>query len=139
MPQGSVLGPVLFLLYVNEIPNVVQSEMKMFADDAKMYRVITKDHGAESLQKDVDNLEKWSETWLLEFNTSKCKVMHCGLSNQKMQYFMNKRSRKLEKTLVERDLGVTVANNLKPTQHRLIASRKATSAMALLKMSLMIQ
>ena len=109
--------------------------MKMFADDAQMYRVITKDHGAESLQKDVDNLDKWSETWLLEFNASKCKVMHCGSSNPKTQYFMNKRSRKLEETLVERDLWVTVTNNLKPTQHCLIASRKATSAMALLKMS----
>ena len=131
MPQGSVLGPVLSLLYVNGIPNVIQSEMKMFADDAKVYRMITKDNDVESLQNDVDNLEKWSETWLLEFNTSKCKVMHCGSSNPKMQYFMNKRSRKLEETLVERDLGVTVQAN----KTMLDTSRKATSAMTLLKIS----
>lgn len=74
IPQGSVLGPILFVIYVNDMPLAVNSGIKMFADDTKLYRAISTDHDHEELQKDLANLESWAHEWLLSFNVSKCKV-----------------------------------------------------------------
>ena len=75
VPQGSVLGPVLFLLFV--IPGLIKSRVKMFADDMKMYRDISDNNDSQLLQEDVNTLSQWSEKWLLKFSISKCKVMYC--------------------------------------------------------------
>jgi hypothetical protein len=84
VPQGSVVGPLLFLLYVNELPNVVICGMKMFADDTKLYRIMKEDSDILALQGDLDELSEWSRAWLLKFNAGKCKTMHIGSSNQNM-------------------------------------------------------
>ncbi|MES9884607.1 MAG: reverse transcriptase family protein, partial [Sedimenticola sp.] len=75
VPQGSVLGPLLFVLYVNDIPEIVYANVKMFADDTKLYDLYDKCY---SLQDDLDKLMIWSSEWLMKFNESKCKVMHIG-------------------------------------------------------------
>ena len=64
VPQGSVLGPLLFVLYVNDIPDLIQANVRMFADDTKVYSVIKSFHDNLMLQKDLDNLMQWSRTWL---------------------------------------------------------------------------
>ena len=136
VPQGSVLGPVLFLIYVNELPTVIQSSSKMFADDTKVYRSIKTPDDSRKLQEDLNALEKWSADWLLKFNSSKCRVMHCGSRNIKANYVMRNSEGDeaiLEKTALEKDLGVTVSDNLKPTNHCTKAANKATSALRLLK------
>ena len=75
VPQGSVLGPLLFLLYVNELPKIVNSSIKMFADDTKIWKKIQNNQeDIEALQRDLLTLESWSEQWLLRFNTEKCKL-----------------------------------------------------------------
>ena len=76
VPQGSVLGPILFLLYVNDIPSVVDSHLLVFADDIKLYRRIQSENDIIQLQKDINNLLNWSNTWLLNFNIPKCKVSY---------------------------------------------------------------
>ena len=68
VPQGTILGPTLFLVYVNDIPNVVTSSIKMFADDTKIYRGIKNGEDTLALQSDLDFLENWTRSWQVKFN-----------------------------------------------------------------------
>jgi len=76
VPQGSVLGPLLFLLFVNDLPDWIKNSIRMFADDVKIWNVIRTDAGNHSLQEDLSRLARWSSKWLLKLNSSKWKVMH---------------------------------------------------------------
>ena len=78
--QGSVLGPVLFLLYINDLPDIVASNVYMFADDTKIYRPMTSHEDTTIQQNDLDCLQSWSAKWLLNFNLHKCKVMSINKS-----------------------------------------------------------
>ena len=75
VPQGSVLGPVLFILYINDMVEVTKSNLKLYADDAKLYRPIVCDQDRQILQEDICQLEDWSTSWMLRFHPSKCKVI----------------------------------------------------------------
>ena len=86
VPQGSVLGPTLFSMYVNDLPSMVCSTLKMFADDTKLYRKIQDSGDIQAIQEDLKKLGDWSDRWLLRFNLEKCTVMHCGSSNPKAPY-----------------------------------------------------
>ena len=76
VPQGSILGPLLFLVYLNDLPPVIQNRIALFADDSKCSSVIESLQDCESLQKNRDSLHGWSENWYLKFNTSKCEVYY---------------------------------------------------------------
>ena len=78
IPQGSVLGPILFVLYINDLPTNIMSDVFMFADDTEMYRTIRGPNDQRILQADLDNLSTWSTKWLLKFHPDKCKIMHIG-------------------------------------------------------------
>ena len=78
MPQGSVLGPLLFTMLVNEIPSIVSSPVLMLADDMKIFRVIRNKDDYIMFQNDLDILHRWSQQWQLKFNVSKCKHRHFG-------------------------------------------------------------
>ena len=86
VPQGSVLGPILFLIFINDLLENISSLGKLFADDAKIYRQIKSREDARILQEDLIKLQEWSRKWLLQFNEDKCKVMHFGKNNPKNQY-----------------------------------------------------
>jgi hypothetical protein len=73
IPQGNVLVPILFTIYINDLPDVVQNIAKLFADDTKLYAVLNKEEEQHSLQNDINNLVHWSDKWLLKFIKSKCK------------------------------------------------------------------
>jgi len=88
IPQGSVLGPLLFLTFVNELPEWITSSMLMFADDTKIWTKIDKVDDNYTLQADLDKLVRWSEIWLLKYNVEKCKVMHIG-HIRPTKYFMS--------------------------------------------------
>ena len=81
IPQGSVLGPVLFLIFINDLPEVVTSIVKLFADDTKLYKEIESSQDCEQIQRDLNCLSDWTDLWLLRFNASKCKSIHLGKSN----------------------------------------------------------
>ena len=83
VPQGSVLGPILFLLFINDLPEAMSNVIKMFADDVKM---IVNPAQLQSIQNDLKLLQEWEINWLLKFNIEKCKVLHMGKSNPNHKY-----------------------------------------------------
>ena len=76
MPQGSVLGPCLFVIYINDIDDTVPSKILKFADDTKITASISSVEEQHILQTDLTRLMEWSEEWQMKFNVNKCKVMH---------------------------------------------------------------
>ena len=88
IPQGSILGPFLFVVFINDLPDQLTNMVYMFADDTKVFARVSDDEERKSLQDDLDNLVKWSATWKLNFNISKCKVMHLGNENKLFTYHM---------------------------------------------------
>jgi hypothetical protein len=108
VPQGSILGPLLFLIFVNEIPRWIVNDMKMFADDTKLWTRISSPEDSESLQLDLDSLAAWSNEWQLYFNPEKCKVMHIGHPYD-TKYYMHEEGTRVEVQSVveEKELGVT--------------------------------
>ena len=120
IPQGSILGPILFSLFVNDLPNEVASLISLFADDTKLYIPITSDDSTMQLQEDLWKLETWATMMQMKFHPLKCKVLVLGSNNKKAEYFMHKDDgtmHKLEVTEVEKDLGVFTDNQLKFSQH----------------------
>jgi len=105
---GSVLA-LLFTLYINEIPNIVHTDLSFFADDSKVYIVIRTLEDSYKLQADLDNIQNWCIVWLLRLNLLKCKVMHVGYSLFVTEYALSDNSGehvKLTKVDYEKDLGV---------------------------------
>ena len=87
VPQGSVLGPILFLIFINDLPQEVISPLSLFADDSKFFsRIISERNrtetnnanGNETLQEDLNKIKEWAIKWKMEFNIDKCKIMHLG-------------------------------------------------------------
>jgi len=74
--QGSVLGPLLFLLFVNDLPEWIKANICIFVDDTKIWTRVAGVKDSESPQRDLDSLGRWSEKWLLRLNADKCKIMH---------------------------------------------------------------
>ena len=85
VPQGTVLGPLLFLLYINDLPDGIRSTTRLFADDALVYRTVSSTADSDVLQADLDHLSKWQQDWQMQFNPSKCYVMH--ISNSRNQLY----------------------------------------------------
>ena len=88
IPQGSVLGPILFVIFINNMPDTIDSMCQPFADDAKIFRSIRSVNDNGVLQNDLDKLSKWSERRQLPFNTGKCKSLHIGKKNKHRIYEM---------------------------------------------------
>ena len=83
VPQGSILGPLLFLAYVSDIPEAIKrgSLVRLFADDTKKFRVVGSREDESALQEDLNSLSDWSSRWLLSFNHEKCKFVRYGTSS----------------------------------------------------------
>jgi hypothetical protein len=118
VPQGSLLGPALFLLYVNDLPsNVKSSRVAMFADDTKVFKAIQSPNDAVKLQEDVTNLGIWSSESGLQFNEAKCKAQSITRKTNPIPttYFMN--DAPLASIKHERDLGVWISSDLTLNKH----------------------
>lgn len=111
VPQGSVLGPLLFLIYINDMASLLKSNVLLFADDCVVFREITSDNDANLLQSDLNAVANWSKTWLMELNTKKCKVMRISRTKTvPPPYYLN--SVQLESVASYKYLGIHITTNL---------------------------
>ena len=133
VPQGSVLGPMLFIFFINDLPDVCSVPTKIYADDTKAYTCIMNKDDHARLQRSIDNMYNWTQTWQLNFNAAKCKILHIGDNNPKHTYFIGNGSNRneIETTVLEKDLGVYVDPDLNFESHiehtvKRASSKKAT-------------
>ncbi|KAK8747068.1 hypothetical protein OTU49_016973, partial [Cherax quadricarinatus] len=133
VPQGSVLGPLLFIIYINDLDEGITSDMSKFADDTKIGRIIVSNVDVRELQEDLDKLYSWSEKWQMQFNVDKCKVLKLGSVHNPSTYKLN--NVELSHTDCEKDLGVMVSSNLKPRQQCLSVRNKANRLLGFISRS----
>ena len=133
IPQGSILGPILFTIYINDLPDV-QNIAKLFADDTKLYAVMKEEEQQISLQNDIDSLLKLSDRWfkILKFNKSKCKHVHLG-PNANIKYKMGESE--IQQVTEEKDLGIIIDDKLKFKQHINQQTKKANQRLGMIKRS----
>ena len=120
IPQGSVLGPILFVIYINDLPNEIKSDIYMFADVTKVFRTIKTNDDQCILQNDLDELTAWSTKWLLTFHPDKCKVMHLDKPlEEQFKYTLHDGSiiHELGYTSEEKYIGVIIDSNLEFDKH----------------------
>ena len=118
IPQGSVLGPLLFVIYINDLPDSIKSDTLMFADDTKIMRCIMSEVDSLDLQQDIHELEEWSDRWLLRFNAEKCHVLTVGkIENIKHTHNYELFGNQLDHVFEEVDLGVTIDYELRIEEH----------------------
>ena len=137
VPQGTVLGPTLFLLYINDIADSITSTIRLFADDCVLYRVVGSATDQLALQEDLRKLELWGDLWQMDFNVKKCAIMQFSLSSTKKKNFNYKmKGDSLEIVKNHPYLGIEFSDNLKFNSHIDTISKKASSVLGFLKRNL---
>ena len=117
VPQGSVLAPIMFQVYINDMNEGLSSYINLFADDAKLLKVIKNLEDCMELQRDIDKIYEWSQKWKLEFNAEKCHVMEMGKSKRRPVWDYKMGQEPISKSKKEKDLGVFIQDTLSPGRH----------------------
>ena len=116
--QGSVLGPLLFVVYINDLPDKVVSNLLLFADDRKIFKEVNSIQDSLLIQEDIEALEEWSKDWLLCFHPDKCHVLTLGkLENIKHAHPYSLGGNQLEHVFSEKDLGILIDAALSFDEH----------------------
>ena len=130
VPQGSVLGPLLFVIFINDIDSSVINKLSKFADDTKLYSTVSTHAQVEQLRIDLSGLFQWSEDWQMMFNLAKCKVMHFGRKNMKAEYSMG--GERLDVVDEEKDLGIIIQDDLKVSKQCVKAVKTANRVLGMI-------
>ena len=125
VPQGTVLRPLLFLVYINDLPSRVSSSVRLFADDCLLYRVIRDQQDAASLQTDLNHLQEWEREWQILFNPDKCEHIRITNKRKVIQTSYNIHGQILNETSKAKYLGVTIDNTLSWNSHIDTVTKKA--------------
>ena len=133
VPQGTVLGPLLFLCHINDLPDSVKSQVRLFADDCLLYRTIKSQDDHVILQRDLQHLETWATEWGMSFNAKKCYIMSI---NNSSNYLYNLNGHVLDKVQNSPYLGLTISDDLKWGPHINKAVKKANSSLGFIKRNL---
>lgn len=134
VPQGSVLGPILFLIFVSDLPSCVKESLIMFADDTKLWTKIGSVRDSTKLQDDLDSVVEWTQRWKLQLNYDKCKVLHLRQKHQ-TTYTMGDGVNKvnLQSVAEEKDLGVIITEDLKWSRQSCESAKKANRILGLIR------
>ena len=134
IPQGSVLGPLLFVVYINDLPENVISSILLFADDTKIFKEVNSIDDSLTIQKDINELELWSKNWLLKFHPDKCHVLTLGKYwNIVHAHPYSLGGNQLEHVFVEKDLGVLIDLELSFAEHISKQVKKANSILGVIR------
>ena len=117
VPQGTVLGPLLFLIYINDLPENINSSVRLFADDCVLYKKITSIRDTVILQKDLETLSSWEHRWQMSFNPDKCYVLRIPSSRSPIITSYKLGNSILQETKQHSYLGVDIQNDLKWDTH----------------------
>ena len=131
--QGSVLGPLCFLIYMNDLESGINpsSTISKFADDTKLIHPVDTESNIEDMQSSINQLQKWADVWQMRFNADKCGVMHFGHRNTNHTYHMG--TNQLKVTNEEKDLGVLINSSLKVSSQCSAAAKKGNRALGMIK------
>ncbi len=134
IPQGSVLGPILFVIYINDLPEIVAegTHVFLFADDTKVFREIKNTQDCETLQEDLSKMHTWTKDWLLQFHPDKCVSMRVGKAEPPL-FIYSLENHNLKYSACEKDIGVHIDNQLKFGTHISMKINKANSTMGIVR------
>ena len=139
VPQGSVLGPLLFLIFINDLPASVTSKTRLFADDCILYRHITEQNDCTILQNDLNNLATWENTWGMQFHPQKCNSLSISKSRTLFKHNYTLKGHILESVETAKYLGITLSTTMSWEPHINNITTKANKILGFLKRNLQVK
>lgn len=138
VPQGSVLGPCLFLLYINDLPDTLETNSRLFADDTAVYCKISTANDHNALQQDLDSLATWEQKWDMQFHPDKCTTLPVTRGKRPQHFDYSLHNHTLETVKNAKYLGVTISNDLKWERHINQVCAKANKTLGFLRRNLKV-
>jgi hypothetical protein len=139
VPQGTVLNPIIFLIYINDLPEYLKhSNIRLFADDSIIYRKIQSQKDCLDLQDDLEAEAKWEEDWLMVFHPDKCNLLSITTKRTPEHFYYNLHSQILESVDSAKYLGITLQSNLKWNKHIHQPVSKANKTLSFVRRNLKV-